>query len=154
MESKDTIGGDAFAGSFLVLGPHTAIRRSELEMQYSRSGGPGGQNVNKVESRVELLFDVGRSRGLTEDQKSVIVRRLRRRIDAAGRLRIVVQDSRSQWKNRETAVERFVEMLRGALVTPKARKPTKTTAGARARRIEAKKKRGAVKKMRRVRGDE
>jgi ribosome-associated protein len=138
----------------LEVGPSTFIPRAELHVVFSRSGGPGGQNVNKVESRVELLFDVVNSAGLTEEQKSLVAGRLRRRIDAAGRLRIVVQDSRSQWKNRETAVERFVEVLRGALAAPKARKPTRSTAGARARRIEAKKKRGAVKKMRRVRGDE
>lgn len=138
----------------LEVAPSTFIPRFELQFLFSRSGGPGGQNVNKVESRVELLFDVGSSAGLTEEQKSLIRSRLHRRIDAGGRIRIVVQDSRSQWKNRETAVERFVEMLRGALVTPKARKPTKSTAGGRARRIEAKKKRGSVKKMRKVRGDE
>ncbi len=138
----------------LEVGPSTFIPRFELQFLFSRSGGPGGQNVNKVESRVELLFDVVNSAGLTQVQKFLILSRLRRRIDAAGRLRIVVQDSRSQWTNRETAVERFAEILRGALVTPKARKPTKTTAGGRVRRIEAKKKRGAVKKMRRVRGDE
>jgi ribosome-associated protein len=116
---------------------------AEIELRFSRSSGPGGQHANTAETRVEATLDVGASSALTEAQK-------RRVLAKAGPvLRAVAQDERSQWRNRELAVERLVEQLREALRVPRRRKPTKPSAAARERRLEAKKRRSATKKLRR-----
>ncbi len=87
--------------NIIVINSHTAIPSSELTFRFSRSGGPGGQNVNKLETKVELLFDVARSAGLTDEQKQLILTREKNRIDADGMLRVTSQESRSQFENRE-----------------------------------------------------
>jgi ribosome-associated protein len=87
------------------------VPASELKFQFSRSGGPGGQNVNKVSSRVVLQFDVGNSPSLTEPEKARILAALKSRIDAHGMLRIASQESRSQWHNRERVVEKFASLM-------------------------------------------
>jgi len=115
----------------------------EIELRFSRSSGPGGQHANTAETRVEATFDVAGSSALTDVQK-------RRVLAKAGPvLRAVAQDERSQWRNRELAVERLVGQLRDALHVPRRRKPTKPTAAARERRLDAKKRRGATKRLRR-----
>jgi len=120
-----------------------SLRTSEIEMRVSRSSGPGGQHAQKSSTRVEALFDVEASEALSEVQK-------RRVIGRAGTvLRAVAQDERSQLRNRELAVERLVEKLRTALAVPRRRVPTKPSARARERRIEAKKRRGETKRLRR-----
>jgi ribosome-associated protein len=116
---------------------------AEIELRFSRSSGPGGQHANTAETRVEATFDVAGSSALTDVQK-------RRVLAKAGPvLRAVAQDERSQWRNRELAVERLVGQLRDALHVPRRRKPTKPTAAARERRLDAKKRRGATKRLRR-----
>jgi ribosome-associated protein len=116
---------------------------AEIELRFSRSSGPGGQHANTAETRVEATFDVAASSALTDVQK-------RRVLAKAGPvLRAVAQDERSQWRNRELAVERLVGQLRDALHVPRRRKPTKPTAAARERRLDAKKRRGATKRLRR-----
>ena len=137
----------------ITITPHLAIAISELAFRFSRSGGKGGQNVNKVETRVELLFDVAHSPSLDDEQRELLRSRLHSRIDATGILRVVVQESRSQWRNRADAVKRFVALLQKALKAHKKRLSTKTPAGARERRIKEKKHRSETKRMRRVAED-
>ena len=120
-----------------------SIPRSEIELRFSRSSGPGGQHAQKTETRAEAVFDVEGSVGLTPAQK-------RRVIAKAGPvLRAVAQDERSQWRNRELAIERVVEQLRDALKVARRRKPTKPTAAARERRLEQKRRRSQTKRLRR-----
>jgi ribosome-associated protein len=120
-----------------------AIPLAEIELRFSRSSGPGGQHAQRTESRVEAVFDVEASAALSPAQK-------RRVISKAGPvLRAVAQDERSQWRNRELAIERLVETLRDALRVPRRRRPTKPTAASRARRLEAKRRRSETKRLRR-----
>jgi ribosome-associated protein len=124
-----------------------SLPRSEIELQFSRSSGPGGQHAQKTETRVEAVFDVERSAALSDAQK-------RRVIAKAGPvLRAVAQDERSQWRNRELAVERVVEALRGALKVERKRRPTKPTAAAKRRRLEQKRRRSETKRLRRPPAD-
>ena len=124
---------------------------SEIRFRFSRSGGAGGQHVNKVSTRVELLFDLRTSVGLTGDQKDLLFARLASRLDDAGVLRVVADDSRSQWKNREIALERFNELLRHALTPRRKRVATRAHRGAHERRLRKKKLRGRRKTERRER---
>src|SRR5437879_13026609 len=120
-----------------------AIPVSEIELRFSRSSGPGGQHAQRTESRVEAVFDVEASTALSTAQK-------RRVIAKAGPvLRAIAQDERSQWRNRELAIERVVEALREALRVQRRRRPTKPTAAARERRLEEKRRRAQTKKLRR-----
>jgi ribosome-associated protein len=120
-----------------------AIPRAEIELRFSRSSGPGGQHAQKTESRVEAVFDVEASTALTEVQK-------RRVLAKAGPvLRAIAQDERSQWRNRELAVERLVAALREALRVERRRVKTKPSKAARERRLEEKRHRGATKRLRR-----
>jgi ribosome-associated protein len=120
-----------------------SIPRSEIDLRFSRSSGPGGQHAQKSDTRVEATFDVKASAALSEAQK-------RRVIAKAGPvLRAVAQDERSQWRNRELATERLVESLREALRVPRRRKPTKPSKAAVERRLEAKRRRAQVKRLRR-----
>ena len=120
-----------------------SLPRSEIELRFSRSSGPGGQHAQKSESRVEAFFDVEASSALTERQK-------RRVVEAAGPvLRAVSQDERSQWRNRELSTERLVEQLREALRVRRRRVPTKPTKAATERRLEEKRRRSEVKRLRR-----
>ena len=120
-----------------------SIPRFEIELRFSRSSGPGGQHAQKSDTRVEATFDVEASAALSDAQK-------RRVIAKAGPvLRAVAQDERSQWRNRELATERLVEALREALRVPRKRKPTKPSKAAKERRLEAKRRRGQVKRLRR-----
>src|SRR5947209_20102631 len=119
------------------------IPLSEIELRFSRSGGPGGQHAQKSETRVEAVFDVEASDALSDAQK-------RRVLAKAGPvLRAVAQDERSQLRNRELAVERLVAALRAALHVERRRVATKPTAAARERRLEEKKRRGERKRLRR-----
>jgi ribosome-associated protein len=130
------------------INSHTAVPSSELTVRFSRSGGPGGQNVNKVETKVELLFDVVHSAGLSDDQKQLILVREKNRIDSDGILRVTAQESRSQFENRETAIGKFISILAGALAKRKKREKTRASRASREKRIEGKKLRGKTKKMR------
>ncbi len=116
---------------------------SELELRFSRSSGPGGQHANRSETRVEALFDVEASSALTDRQKQRVLGR------AGPVIRAVAQDERSQWRNRELAVERVAVQLRDALRVERKRVPTKPTAAARERRLEDKRRRSQTKRLRR-----
>ncbi len=126
-----------------------SIPEEELRYITSRSSGPGGQNVNKVETRVTLLFDLDASPSLDDEQKERLRRRLRTRINREGVLRVVAQKHRTQGANREAARERFVELLRRALARAPRRKPTRVPAAVRERRLEEKRRRGRLKRERR-----
>jgi len=115
----------------------------EIQLRFSRSSGPGGQHAQRSETRVEAILDVQASSALTEAQKRRVIAR------AGPTLRSVAQDERSQWRNRELAVERLVETLRAALKVERRRRPTKPTAAARKRRLEQKKRRSETKRLRR-----
>jgi len=127
---------------------HLEIPDDELEFATSRSSGPGGQNVNKVNTRVTVLFDVGHSSALTDEQRDLLLARLGGRISRAGVLRVVSQRHRTQLANREAALERLAELLRQALAEQPERVPVKIPAAVTARRLEEKRQRGAVKKER------
>ena len=124
------------------------IPSEELTFTASRSSGPGGQNVNKLSTRVTLQFDVLRSPSLMEDQRQRILVKLNSRISKNGVLRVSCQQSRSQAANRDGAVERFVELLRQALRRRPPRKRTALPGSARERRLEDKKRRGRIKAAR------
>ena len=120
-----------------------SIPRSEIELRFSRSSGPGGQHAQKSDTRVEATFDVAASQGLSETQK-------RRVLAKAGPvLRAVAQDERSQWRNRELATERLVASLREALRVPRRRRPTRPSKAAVERRLEQKRRRSQLKRRRR-----
>ena len=125
-----------------------AICEDELVFKASRSGGPGGQNVNKVNTRVTLFFDVAGCEGLSDIQKQRILRRLATRADKNGVVRVVSQKFRTQKANRRAAMERFQELLREALKTKPVRKKTKVPERARRRRLEEKKRRSMLKRQR------
>jgi ribosome-associated protein len=134
----------AMDGESIRVTRSVTIPRSEIQLRFSRSSGPGGQHAQKTESRVEALFDVEASAGLTERQKSRVVAR------AGPVLRAIAQDERSQWRNRELAVERLVEQLRAALRVERPRRPTKPTRESQERRLEQKRRRGEIKRLRRA----
>ena len=119
---------------------------AEIELRFSRSSGPGGQHANTAETRVEALFDVAASGALTDVQKRRVLAR------TGPVLRAVAQDERSQWRNRELAVERVAEQLRTALKVERKRVPTKPSRAAKQRRLEGKRRRGETKKLRRPPG--
>ena len=116
---------------------------TEIQLRFSRSSGPGGQHAQKSETRVEAVLDVEPSAALSPAQKARVVRK------AGPVLRAVAQDERSQARNRELAIERLVEQLREALRVERRRLPTKPTEAARRRRLEEKRRRGEVKRLRR-----
>ena len=124
------------------------INPSELSFSFSRSSGAGGQNVNKVNSRVTLSFDVGASASLNEEQRRLITRRLARRINRRGKLQISSDVHRTQEANRKEVVERFMHLMRGAVRVARPRRKTRVPARERKRRLEQKKKRSQVKQLR------
>ena len=120
-----------------------SIPRGEVELRFSRSSGPGGQHAQKSDTRVEAVFDVEASSALSDAQKRRIVSRV------GPVVRAVAQDERSQWRNRELAVERLAETLREALRDQRPRRATKPTKAAVERRLEQKRRRSQTKRNRR-----
>src|SRR2546421_10886740 len=116
----------------------------EIELRTSRSSGPGGQHAQKTETRVEAIFDVEASEGLTGAEKRRVL------VKAGPVLRAIAQDERSQLRNRELAVERLVEQLRDAARAPRRRRPTTPTPTSREERLDEKRRRAQVKRLRRA----
>lgn len=138
----------------LEVSPELRLPLSELTFRATRAGGPGGQHVNTSATRVELGWDVARSPSLSEEQRARLLERLATRLDGAGRLRVVASASRSQLRNREAALERLRELVARALEVPKVRRPTQPSRAAKAARLEAKRRRAAIKRERRAPPDE
>jgi ribosome-associated protein len=127
------------------INPSLSLPDGELELHTSRSAGPGGQNVNKLETRVTVRFDVAGSPSLTDDQRRRIQERLGTRISKAGVLQVSSQRHRTQAANREAAVARLAGLLAAALEPEAERKPTRMPKAAKRRRLEDKRRRGRLK---------
>ena len=127
-----------------------SIDESELTETFVRASGPGGQNVNKLATAVQLRFDVRHSPSLPADVRARVAVLAGRRLTQDGVLVIIAQRHRTQERNREDARERLIELIRQAAVPPKRRRPTRPTAASRERRIESKKRRSGVKRLRGV----
>lgn len=132
----------------LVITDDLRIPDSEITFRYSRSSGPGGQNVNKVATKVTLLFDVGTSPSLTAEQRARIEGRLANRISRDGVLHITSQRHRTRSANQREVEGRFIALLSDALHERRPRKRSSVPAAARKRRLENKRRRAAVKKLR------
>jgi ribosome-associated protein len=137
---------------YLEITPALLLPLTELEFRATRSGGPGGQHVNTSATRIEVWWDVRSSPALTEEQRARLLARLSSRLDSEGRLRVVSSESRSQLRNREAATERLCDVVALALAVRKPRKRTKPTRAAKAARLEAKRRRSALKRDRRRAG--
>ncbi len=125
-----------------------SISKEELVFRFSRSGGPGGQNVNKVNTRVTVLFDAANCKSFSGEQKRRILKRLTTRANKNGVIRVVSQRHRTQKANRAAAVERLGELLREALKKRSVRKKTAVPERAKQKRLEEKKRRSMLKKQR------
>jgi ribosome-associated protein len=121
---------------------------SEVQVSASRSGGPGGQNVNKVSTKIEIRFNVQASEALTEEEKQLILHKVKNRINLEGELIVTSATERSQWRNREKAEIKFIDIIEKALTIPRRRKQTKPTAASKQKRIENKKQTAQKKELR------
>ena len=131
----------------LEITPSIQIDERELQIDFMRSSGPGGQNVNKVATAAQLRFDV-RASSLPDDVKARLIHLAGKRITGDDVLLIEAKRFRTQDQNREDAIQRFVELVQQSLVKPKARKKTKPTAASKEERLKEKKRKGEIKKMR------
>ena len=139
----------------IIVTPGVVVPAAALSLHTSRSSGPGGQNVNKVASKVELRVDLDRIEGLPPEARTRLSSLADGRRDADGRLLVVSQRTRDQHRNLEDAREKVRALVRRAMVRPRIRRPTRVTAAAKARRLAEKKRRGAHKRGRgAVRPDE
>ena len=132
----------------LEINSDITIKSSELRFDFVRSSGPGGQNVNKVASAVQLRFDLRGSTSLPEEIKRRLIKLAGRRVNSDGILVIDARTSRSQSQNREEALERLRSLILNALHKPKARRKTKPTAASKEKRLRTKKARGNLKRLR------
>ena len=129
---------------------HIAIDDSEIVESFIRASGPGGQNVNKLATAVQLRFDVRRSPALTDEVRARLERLAGKRLTREGVLVITAQSHRTQERNRADAIDRLIALIRQAAVRPVPRRPTKPPKASRRRRLEAKKRRGGLKALRGV----
>src|SRR5437660_10199239 len=137
----------------LMITPNLSIPRGELQYRFTRSGGPGGQHVNRTATQVELTFDVLHSPSLHDEQRARLIKALRRRIDGDGVMHLASHSTRSQFENREDVTERFVTLLASAVTPVKRRNATAPTRTSKEKRLEAKKKRAVVKRQRQTSPD-
>lgn len=133
----------------LRISPTVTIPEDELTIAFARSGGPGGQNVNKVSSKAELRWSPTTSRALSEADRTWLLKKLGSQLTKDGELIIISTKTRDQLRNREDAEEKLRELVMTSLVRPKVRKPTKPSKGAKERRLKAKKVRAEIKRGRR-----
>lgn len=133
---------------YIEIDDQVTIPVSELEFNFSRSGGPGGQRANKTATRVELLYDIENASSLTDEQRDLLLRKLGRYTDSDGVLHLVSQGTASQWRNRKNAIERFKEVLKEGLETPPERVPTRVPHSAKERRLHDKHHRSRLKEQR------
>lgn len=138
----------------LVVNASISIPRAELSYRASRAGGAGGQHVNTSSTRIEVLWPVATSQALDDAARARVIEKLGARMDAEGNLRVVASDRRSQLQNREAAEERLAELVRGALVVPRKRRPTRPTKASKERRLKEKKQRSERKRFRGRPGEE
>ena len=138
----------------LVVSAGLVIPWAEITLHASRSGGPGGQNVNKVATKIEARWDVASSAAIDDETRGTLLERLASRIDSRGRLRITSQRFRTQGANRKAALERLAALIAGALAPVASRRPTRPSRASKTRRLEAKKRRAAQKRERRQRLDD
>ncbi len=124
------------------------LDENELQWEYTRSPGPGGQNVNRLETAVQLRFPAATSPSLPEDVRARLLAMPGRRVTDSGELLISSSRFRSQGRNREDALEKLVELIRKAAVPPKKRRPTKPSKGAKERRLQSKQQRSSTKRLR------
>jgi ribosome-associated protein len=124
------------------------IISSELNFKAVRSSGAGGQNVNKVSSKIVLIFDVATSQGIDEEEKTLLQIKLKTKISQENLLILTCDEDRSQFKNKKIIIKRFYEIIENALALPKVRKATKISKGANEKRIQEKKKAGEIKARR------
>ena len=133
----------------IVINDRIQIPLSDLRFRYSRSGGPGGQNVNKLSTRVELIFDVQGS-SLVPETKEALKTKLHSKLDSSGCLRLVSQESRSQWQNKQDTIAKFALLLNKVTRPAKHRTPTVATKSSKNCRLARKKGRSWLKKMRKI----
>lgn len=134
----------------LLVNRSLTIPGNELELRFTTSGGPGGQHANRSSTRVELMWNVEESAALNDRQRSRIRRHLRSRIDSSGTLRLASDTHRSQYRNRSAALDRLARLIAEALVPAKPRVATRATKASKERRLEAKKQRSRVKRLRKA----
>jgi len=131
----------------IEITPSIQINERELQFEYIRASGPGGQNVNKVATAVQLRFDV-RASSLPEDVKARLIHLAGKRVTSEGVLVIEAKQYRTQEQNREDAIQRLIEFVHKSAIKPKKRKKTKPTAASKEKRIKAKKAKGEIKRLR------
>jgi len=131
----------------LEITPSLKIDERELQLEFVRASGPGGQNINKVATAVQLRFDI-RAASLPEDVKNRLVSLAGKRVTNEGVMMIEARKFRTQEKNRDDAIQRFIELVRKAAVKPKARRKTKPSQASKEKRLKAKKERGEIKRIR------
>ncbi len=132
----------------VVVNDHVVIPEQELEITTSRAGGPGGQHVNKTDSRITVRWNVYATMALNETQKARVIQNLQSQLTTEGDVMVHNSQSRSQLDNKEAALANLAALVRKALLVPKRRKPTQASRSAKAARVDEKKHRGGIKQMR------